>query len=372
MFITDLTSRMLPYFVVFSICLFTAQLGLAQSDPTDMVDVSSIAVDGSADDAAAVLGSVGAEVVAADGGAPSDADLDNLMLERKVATSTWQSIIFSSITVNNYDSWLQSYLTLPAPAYLSYMKARNVNTALYLQHYSPPVDAASLPKAALSGVADPNTFYEISFVSDRGEQFHKFLAHAQREGNHLHSADLRGEVALSSAVDALYNMSYFAGWELAHLRDRDAGSAAYTYRPDDVLSISKHRSTSFVKYCQYLSEHVVEKWTRRGLVQLMAGTMSDKLGSSILLIAVFAEGSAASAGTATAAEFSVWYKDLVNNQLSRLYKANSRSFALAPCVSHAYRVMASTDGVVVNNKQSRECTYRGENCVDSLWTKALA
>jgi len=300
-----------------------------------------------------------------------DDTLDSLLLERRVTTSSWQHIIFSSITVNNYESWLHSCVNLPVPAYLSYMKARNVHTTLYLQHYTPPIETGAgntaKPNPTSVGAVDVNTFYELSFVSDGGEQFRKFQTHAQLEGNYLHSADLKGEIALSSTVDFLYNMSFFAGWSLAHLMDSASGAATYTYRPGDVLSVSKHRSTSFLKYCQYISEHVVEKWARRGLVHLMAGTMSDKLGSSVLLVAVFVESTEKSG----AAEFSAWYKDLVNNQLSRLYKANSRSFALAPCVSHAYQVTASTDGVVVSNKQSRECTYRGENCVETLWTKSL-
>ena len=192
-------------------------------------------------------------------------------------------------------------------------------------------------------------------------------------GNHLHSADLRGELSLSSQSSVLYNMSYYAGWNIANVY---AHSTSYPYRPGDVLSISKHRSTSFVKYCQYLNEFVVERWMRRGLVHLMAGTMSDKLGSSVILVALFsggADGTSASTGTgtgtgSTAVAFATWYKDLVNNQLC---KANTRSFALAPCVSHAYRIAAASDGVVTNSKLSRECLHRGIGCNDTLWTKAL-
>ena len=106
----------------------------------------------------------------------------------------------------------------------------------------------------------------------------------------------------------------------------------------------------------------------KGLVHMMAGTMSDKLGSSVILIALFSESHT---GANIALEFAAWYKDLVNNQLSRLYKANTRSFALAPCVSHAYRISSSSDGVITNNKLSRECLHRGIGCNDTLWTKEL-
>ena len=113
-----------------------------------------------------------------------ESNLDGLLLEKAVSTPTWRNIMFSKVTVKDYDSWLQSFVNLPASIYLSYMKLRKVEVVLYLQLLNPLIDNSKKNMLYTVDTNANNTFYELSVLGDCGGSYITYLDHAKLEGKH--------------------------------------------------------------------------------------------------------------------------------------------------------------------------------------------
>ena len=76
-------------------------------------------------------------------------------------------------------------------------------------------------------------------------------------------SDTRKDIYLSTAVNNLYNMTYFQGWNFYPINSFSQPSKYYM--KNDILIIASHRTTSFVKWQKYMSDSVIEMWFRAGV-----------------------------------------------------------------------------------------------------------
>lgn len=233
------------------------------------------------------------------------------------------NLLISSITVRNYDKWLNVYNALKKEEHFALMKMREVESTLLLEE---TIDKSGKSVVTPSQTSSRPVFTEVSFLLDDGSAAQSFFEHGKMEGRFFHSANQRGDIDLASYTSRVYNMSFSSGWVY---------KPSARYRQDDVIVLSYHRTTSFVKWVDFFEDHL-ELWMRKGLLGVKAGYSQDRVGQMLILCTHWDR-----LNEANAFEFNSWYKDMINNGLSRLYKANARGFALAPVSSSVYSIRKS-------------------------------
>ena len=325
--------------------------------------------------------------------------------------------------VKNYKLWMNSYKRLTIQEYNSYMNIRNIDNIIYFQEINEYINSNSrlVGSGSDSDIGTTNNIININddinkkeykmnkdkdsgMGSDRGyETIHEmhFIGNLQKYqayqtyamenmgtssssssntntntntisgSRYLVGANNRGSIDLSSYTEKSFEVLYTAGWPIfTHL---------FTIRPNDMVVVTTFRTASFDNWMNYMHEsHIIERWSRLGLLHMFAGLVSDKLGQTIVLVSIFDHTTSNPTTTSNhrlrdtklkpntkpngdtprnhAIEFNSWYKDLINNGLSRMFKSNLRSFALAPCNSNVYIVTdsssssSSSNGCDVNSK----------------------
>lgn len=298
-----------------------------------------------------------------------------------------KNVVISSMKVKNYTLWMNSYKKLTVSEYNTYLNIRSIENIIYFQEideYMNAEQSAMRIKGRENNVdnyrtkdkvhahdkktpqnsnldVEMETVYEMHFINDlqkyaayQAYSMNKNCSSTSSGSRYLVGANERGFIQLDSFSDKTFQIIYTVGWPLF--------SGLLSIRPGDAVVISSFRTTSFDRWVKFMTteQHVIERWSRLGLLHMFAGVINDKLGQTVLQVSIFDSRTPIPSTTSiarsyaalnanndlkimhtNAVDFNTWYKDLINNGLSRMYKSNLRSFALAPCHSNVYVVTHS-------------------------------